>query len=634
VYTGAFYSGFPRFPRKRPDSLKQSARPSHYPFRGRSLRLQPGGRQKGVSAIPGGGPRLPAFSIPPQPRFSLRVQARMRRRSLRIVLLLAFLLPACFLPAAAQTPGDDLRSRLEAEVPRLLRAADVPGISVAVIRDGQIYWTGAMGVADLSSGSGVKADTVFQAASLSKPVFSYIVLRLKDRGVIDLDRPLATDLPHPRLGHDERHRRITARMVLSHTTGLPNWDFSDGPITLLFPPGESWGYSGEAFVYLQKTVEKLTGLPLDDLARREVFEPLGMSRSSFVWKPELEAAAAGVDGTGVVQQINRKEKANAAASLLTTAGDYARFLVAVLEGRGLKPETRKTWLEPRAQVVSRFGEPGSPRQPGVFWGLGWGLEQAEGPTENAVFWHWGHQDAWRAYVAVRRDGKAGLVYFANSHEGLTIAKALSDLAVGGPRPGLDWLKYERYDDPKRVARKEVERALTEGGAEAGVRRYRELRAASPKITDPEWVQALADRLMESNRGAEAAALLGQALVSIGELKPALAEYETAAKLDPAKPWPVMRKWLQEGIEAKPIAVPEETLRRLAGRYGPREITLEAGSLHYQREGRPKYRLIPIGPGLFAVEGTGSFRVRFAEDGSKLTVLQPDGEDESARTPAP
>jgi CubicO group peptidase (beta-lactamase class C family) len=563
------------------------------------------------------------------------------------VSILAALALAISLPAFAKAPEDDLRSRLETEAPALMREGNVPGLSIAVLRDGRIAWTGALGIANPSTGSRVTPDTVFQAASLSKPVFSYIVLRLVDRGVIALDEPLVTYLAHPRL-QDERSRRITARMVLSHTTGLPNWDFGDGPIPLKFTPGESWGYSGEAFVYLQKVVEARTGMALDDLARREVFEPLGMSHSSYLWRPTFDGhAAAGVAENGEVQPIDHDQKANVAASLLTTAGDYARFLVATLEGRGLKPETWKEWLTPQSQVGASYDDdPQSPRQPGLFWGLGWGLERN---GESDALWHWGHQDAWRAYVVVRRDGKAGLVYFANTWEGLTIARALSDLAMVGSRPGLDWLHYESYDDPKRIARKEVERAFAESGAEAGARRLRELRSKSPAVLDTVWVQDLADGLMESNRTAEAVALLrasladeprsaglhsrlGQALTGIGDLEHALAEYETAAGLDPGKTWPLMRKWLREGIDAKPVVLPEETLRRLAGSYGPRKVTLEGGSLYYQREGRPKYRLIPIGPVLFAVEGNGSIRIRFDADGGRLAVVQPDGEDESARAP--
>lgn len=529
---------------------------------------------------------------------------------------------------------------LETELPRLIQAAEIPGASMAVIRDGQVAWTGAAGVIAPGSTVPVRTDTVFRAASLTKPVFAYVVLRLADRGVLDLDAPLASYIPYPRVEHDERHRKITARRVLSHTTGLPNWAWGQDHIPFQFEPGEAWGYSGEGFVYLQKAVEKLAGMPLADLARREVFDPLGMTRSRLAWDPALEGnTVTGINAQGQTEPLPRPTEANAAGSLLTTAEDYGRFLVAVLEGRGLKPETRAAWFKPQAQVQSKWGDPKSPRQPGVFWGLGWGLEGED------TFWHWGHEDAWRAFVVVRRDGKAGFVYFANSHDGLSIVKALSDLVVGGPRLGLAWLgEYEQYDDPRRIARKDLDRAFRDGGIEAGARRYREQHPGH------EVAETLSDQMMEQSRNAEAVALLraaleadpkaaglharlGQALTGTGELQAALAEYETAAKLDPERQWPGMRKWLREGIDARPATVPEETLRRLAGDYGPRHVTFEGGSLHYQRDGRPKYRLVPIGAGLFAVEGNGSFRVRFAEDGSKLAVLQPDGEDESVRTPS-
>jgi CubicO group peptidase (beta-lactamase class C family) len=533
---------------------------------------------------------------------------------------------------------------LETELPRLIQAAEIPGASMAVIRDGKVAWVGAAGVIAPGSTVPVRTDTVFRAASLTKPVFAYIVLRLADRGMIDLDAPLAGYISYPRVEHDERHKKITARRVLSHTTGLPNWAWGQDHIPFQFVPGEAWGYSGEGFVYLQKAVEKLTGMNLADLARREVFDPLGMNRSRLVWDPALEGnTLTGITAGGRLEPLPRPTEANAAGSLLTTAEDYGKFLVALLEGRGLRPESREALFKPQMQVQSKWGEPKSPKQPGVFWGMGWGLEQAKGVD---TFWHWGHEDAWRAFTVVRRDGKAGFVYFANSHEGLSIAKALSALVVEGPRPSLAWLtEYEQHDDPRRAARKAIDLAFREGGIEAGVRRYRELRA------DHEMAETLADLMTEQNREREAIALLraalesepeaadlrfrlSRALMGTGELQAALSEFESAVKLEPKHQWPDIRKWLREGIDAKPVTLPEEALRRLAGTYGPRTVTLEGGSLHYQREGRPKYRLIPIGPTLFAIEGNGSFRVRFAEDGSKLAVLQDDGEEnESARTPS-
>ena len=134
------------------------------------------------------------------------------------------------------------------------------------------------------------AGTIFEAASLSKPVFAYLVLRLADRGEFDLDRPLSEMLEYPRLAHDERYKRITGRIVLSHGTGLPNW--GGEKLTLQFDPGTAYGYSGEGFVFLQKAIERVTGRSLEELARREVFQPLGMTRSSFVWQERFAGNAA------------------------------------------------------------------------------------------------------------------------------------------------------------------------------------------------------------------------------------------------------------------------------------------------------------------------------------------------------
>jgi CubicO group peptidase (beta-lactamase class C family) len=163
--------------------------------------------------------------------------------------------------------------------------------------------------------------TIFEAASLSKPVFAYMVLRLADRGEFDLDRPLHEMLEYPRLAHDERYKRITARIVLSHGTGLPNW--GGEKLTLRFDPGTDYGYSGEGFVFLQKTVERVTGRSLDELARREVFEPLGMTRSSYVWQERFAGNAAYArNWLWQVAPANRytQAEANAAARIRSTIG--------------------------------------------------------------------------------------------------------------------------------------------------------------------------------------------------------------------------------------------------------------------------------------------------------------------------
>ncbi len=171
-----------------------------------------------------------------------------------------------------------------------MRKGDIPGLSIAVIRDGKILWEGEFGQKNaISNGvtdGPVLRDTLFSAASLSKPVFAYIVLRLVDRGVIDLDKPLYTyGFSYDRIDKDPRSKLITARMVLDHTTGLPNWGGT--PLEFLFTPGEKFNYSGEGYVYLQKVVEHVTGKSLEELAQQEVFVPLKMEHSTFRWRPIL-----------------------------------------------------------------------------------------------------------------------------------------------------------------------------------------------------------------------------------------------------------------------------------------------------------------------------------------------------------
>lgn len=555
-----------------------------------------------------------------------------------VVALLAFAaLTTRFGSGASEAPasGPELRATLEREVPRLLREADVPGISMAVIRDRKIAWSGTYGVADPAGGAPVGPDTVFQAASLTKPVFAYMVLRLADRGVIDLDQPLWTVVPEPRLENDLRARRITARHVLSHSTGLPNW--GGDTLATAFAPGERFRYSGEGFVWLQKAVEKLTGTTAAELARREVFAPLGMTRSSLVWEDRF-AATAGIAPSGAVEPQPQRREANAASSLLTTAGDYGRFVVAVLEGTGLKPETRKAMLTPAIQASSRFSDPASPPHEDLAWGLGWGL-QGRGGRE--AFWHWGDNGAWRAYVFVQMDGSAGLVYFANSHEGLSIARALASIASEVPQKGLDWLGTPSYDDPRRLARKEIEKSLRTS-PQAGARRWRELRSARPAVADEELALDLAGDLINGFQGAEAVALLeaaaaeqprsaqlqdglGLAYLTAGDLAAARRCFERAPELDPQTPPRQDEiRWIGEGLEARknPVTLSEEELRRFTGDYGTCHATLENGRLVYTCDGLPPWVLTPLTSDTFSPEGVGTVRLRFtAEPGGSAMWLR-------------
>jgi CubicO group peptidase (beta-lactamase class C family) len=325
------------------------------------------------------------------------------------------------------------------DLEQLLKGGHVPGLSYAVIRAGKIE-TKALGVRDISTGTPVDENTIFEAASLSKPVFAYAVLQLVDDGRLSLDAPLSTYVPDF-VKDDPRAALVTVRNVLSQSSGLPNWRSSTTPFKTYFPPGERFSYSGEGFIWLQRVVEKITGQPLNDVVTRLVLEPLHMKRSSFVWRADFEGDyAAPHDSKPAPGNKRRPSKAGSAGTLQTTAADYARFLQAVLSGARLKPETAKQWLEPQIRLQQRCIECISSDQPvadqHVAWGLGWGLEPDAG-----TFFHWGDNSQFKAFVVGSRLDQSAVVVFTNGSNGMTIMPDIIHQLMPGDHPAFAWLNY-------------------------------------------------------------------------------------------------------------------------------------------------------------------------------------------------
>lgn len=392
----------------------------------------------------------------------------MERRCVALGPLLSIGLLACSSmpsdPSLDSLTGDSIRiATLEAEIVDIMSMAEVPGLSVAILNDSQLVYSSAFGVKDRKTGEPLDTNTVFTGASLSKTMFAYVVMALVEEGVLDLDRPLQEYLARPLpsypkyadLEGDERYRQITARMCLSHTTGFPNWRWftDDDRLQFFFEPGERHGYSGEGIALLQMVVEELTGKGLEQMASEKVFEPLGMQRTGFVWQDTwADNLARPHDRFSRPKRFNRRREADAAGSIATTPGDYARLLVAVLKAHGEGRATVEVML--KMQIVNRHGSMFGPQYweesdayDHAGWGLGWGRFDC-GELGRAIF-HTGHDNGAQNYTVTFVDRGIGVVLMSNSDNFEGVSRQLLELTIGDTCSPVDWMGYPRYDPDQR-----------------------------------------------------------------------------------------------------------------------------------------------------------------------------------------
>jgi CubicO group peptidase (beta-lactamase class C family) len=345
---------------------------------------------------------------------------------------------------------------LEKHLPVWMNAADIPGLQAVLIRNGKVEWAKGFGFANAETKVPVDNSTLFEAASLSKVMTAYGALKLVDAGKLDLDKPLNAYLGNNYdIGNDPRIEMITARRVLTHSAGFPNWRAPNATkLPIEFNPGERFSYSGEGFVYMSKVMEKLSGKDFETYMHDAVFVPLGMGNSYFSWQDTFAYRHVFRHDWQGMRSTRWEEKGyNAAASLHTTAGDYAKFMLALLNGTGLKKKTWREMFTPQIRVDNKAF-------PELYWGLGVGLE-IEG--KNKSFWHWGDQGDSKCYMEADLNTKDAFLYFTNSANGLAVADRILEEAMGGFTPALAWLNYERFNP---AVKELIQTAISNGAATA------------------------------------------------------------------------------------------------------------------------------------------------------------------------
>ncbi len=429
----------------------------------------------------------------------------------------------------------------EKKLDAILKDEGVPGIQLLYTKGNKAEVIN-LGVIAKGSSQKVTSNTIFEAASLSKSVFAYEVLRLCDRGILSLDTPLLHYIgTYPRFDpNDPRYAKITARMVLRHTTGFPNWG-DENSLKLIFTPDSTFSYSGEGFLYLQRVVEKKLGKPLNDIMKEEVFGPLKMENSSYEWTSKYDTVAAFGNNA---EQVNRHKNQNAAYSLLTNAHDYTLFLQAIIAGKGLKPETRQMMFE-KQSAGNWFGHTVTEANQHINWALGFGLSENE---KGKMIWHWGDNGDFKCFYLAYPDRNETLVYFTHHTDGLNILNDVLTLIYGKQtwwQP--QWLGYG-YEAP--VLTKAFRNELNKRGYTHTAELYDELKKKNPDYKLPENdLNTLGYKLAGNDKNKDAVEIfklnvqlhpdswnaydsLGECYMNLGDKDSAIKNYKRSIEINP------------------------------------------------------------------------------------------------------
>lgn len=373
---------------------------------------------------------------------------------IRSILLFALVLVAIGL--SAQAPEAEI-ARIEQRIQRVLRVKGettptfpleermrhyrVPGLSIAVFKDGQLHWAKSYGLADTQMVKPVTNATLFQAASISKPVAALAALKLVEAGKVDLNTDVNEYLTSWKLPGNKytRQQPVTLRHLLSHTGGVTVHGFPGYTQDMVFPstvdvldgkgntdpirvdtlPGSKWRYSGGGFTIMQQLVEDVSGQPFAQFAQEQVLEPIGMKHSGFLHPLPAErhnGASAAYDSEGkMIEGKWHNYPELAAAGLWTTPSDLAAFAIELSKivngGEGVLAS---------ALVDSMLTE--------VKNGYGLGVGVYRRP-DTLQFSHGGSNAGFKCHLVADALQNSGVVIMANADQGYSLLQEI-EVAIG------------------------------------------------------------------------------------------------------------------------------------------------------------------------------------------------------------
>ncbi len=384
-----------------------------------------------------------------------------------VVLFTGLLCMNCSAPSNAieRIDGNTVsKDSISLKIEELTQRAHVEGLAIAIFDNQQPVYQHIFGYKNFQEKLKLTATTNIYGASLSKAVFSVIVMKLVEDKVIDLDTPLESYLPkkiyeyelltrwhddYSDLKTDSLYHKITARMCLNHTSGFQNWRSREHKLQVFTPPGEKYNYSGEGFVYLQVVLEKLTGKGLEQLAQEIIFKPLQMNNSAYEWKPRFENDyAMSYAKNGGVFQKDKDNEPRAGSTLETTFGDYVSFLTAVLQQEIISEKSYQEIFSPQTNIyaLSKVIEDKKAaaeeyKDIQLGYGLGWGYLAT--PYGTGYFKE-GRGSGFHHYSIVFPKSGKGVLVMSNSENTGIIFKELLEYTTSPNHMPWDWFKEIPY----------------------------------------------------------------------------------------------------------------------------------------------------------------------------------------------
>lgn len=375
------------------------------------------------------------------------------------------ILVTAFALLALNVQAQTIRSQKEVDdfIEKLIKKNEVAGLAYAFIENGEVVQRKTYGYAKVEEKMKLNADTVMYAASLTKLIFATYVLQLVDEDKLKLDTPIVAYLSKPLpeyagdsilenysdLKGDPRWKKLTLRMLLSHTSGLPNYRFftpdgkfdRDAKLQFFYDPDERYGYSGEGYYIAQLVVEEVTGVKTGEALQRRFFDPLGMTRTSLIWRDDFQPNFAhGYSAQGENLKHNLQSNVRAAGSMDTTLNDLSNWVAALMDGKLLSESAFKALVGAGFPVTSRHQFPtldASPYAPNreINLSAGVGTVNWDGP-QGRGFVKGGHNEKTDNLMVCLIAKSRCVLLLSNSAKGDKVFPHIFDFVLGDT--GIPW----------------------------------------------------------------------------------------------------------------------------------------------------------------------------------------------------